>query len=51
MKFEGFSTENTRLAKKLTASAETIINDLVKPVDERMSMLGMGLIAEKLFPV
>lgn len=51
MKFEGFSTEKTHLAKKLTASAETIINDLVKPVDERMSMLGMGLIAEKLFPV
>ena len=51
MKFEGFSTENTHLAKKLTASADTIISDLLKSKEERLSMLGMGLIAEKIVPV
>ena len=51
MKFEGFSTENTHLAKKLTASADTIISDLLKSKEERLAMLGMGLIAEKIVPV
>lgn len=51
MKFEGFSTENSHLAKRMTASADSIITDMLKPLDERMSMLGMGLIAEKICPV
>ena len=51
MKFEGFSTENNRFVKKMTASADTIITDIVKSEKERLSALGMGLIAEKIVPV
>ncbi len=51
MKFEGFSTENKSFAKILTTSADTIITDIVKTEGERLSALGMGLIAEKNVPV
>lgn len=51
MKFEGFSTENTHIAKAVNTTAETLINDVFISYEERNSMYGLGLAAEKIIPV
>ncbi len=51
MKFEGFSTENTRISKYIPSSAENIIIDIKKPREERLSSLGMTLNSNNIIPV
>ncbi len=51
MKFEGFSTENKRISRCVTSSAESIITDIKKPREERLSSLGMALNSDNIIPV
>lgn len=51
MKFEGFSTENKRISKCVPSSAENIIADIRKPLEERLSSLGIALNSDNIIPV
>lgn len=51
MKFEGFSTENKRISKCVPSSAESIITDIKKLREERLSSLGMMFNSDNIIPV
>jgi hypothetical protein len=51
MKFEGFSTENKHIARAITTSADTLPTDILKPRNERLAALGLGITGEDICPV
>lgn len=51
MRFEGFSTENKRISKCISTTADDVVTDILKLRSERTSMLGLGLNSEGIIPV
>ena len=51
MKFEGFSTENKHISKCINTTAEDLLKDILKPLGERVSLVGLNINVDNIIPV